>query len=484
MRKSTKKIICFFVGILVILGVFSRNVFANSMEKYKGSIVADSINSKIPEEVREENTPNLDLMYMIYIKNRDGGSIYQEFPDGSKRSIGNVIRSGKYPTNSSAGFWASHYDAANDGTHSCITASASNNVHVRVGPNESYDPIKAAEITKASVPSLSPADIEAAGVWMPKQFTIGTEDDYVYAEINNPSKFTESIIYTDILGGNEIFGGESGAFVGNPVQFLDNDEEWKSLDYYYNGSYDKPIPEDLRIVVSKPSISIGSPVSIEFENWAAGDTVNGEYKESNGRVLLNYADGTSKHIADIIQRVRGTGRFGGSEYSHVGTFRASHPGVICLSTSPKVGRSNWGTYIDYSGGIQLVPANHAKFLAYNVDQKSFIDGAYSQQPHYGIIASIGSNKEDLYNPEYAPNGEITFDPILEAVAPLYSQYLKPKYIDGDIENSTMFVISEDFGVNWKETPTIMGLTGFENHSASFEESPVASWTNIKILLEY
>ncbi|WP_278600547.1 hypothetical protein, partial [Clostridium tertium] len=197
MRKSTKKIICFFVGILVILGVFSRNVFANSMEKYKGSIVADSINSKIPEEVREENTPNLDLMYMIYIENRDGGSIYQEFPDGSKRSIGNVIRSGKYPTNSSAGFWASHYDAANDGTHSCITASASNNVHVRVGPNESYDPIKAAEITKASVPSLSPADIEAAGVWMPKQFTIGTEDDYVYAEINNPSKFTESIIYTD-----------------------------------------------------------------------------------------------------------------------------------------------------------------------------------------------------------------------------------------------------------------------------------------------
>ena len=168
----------------------------------------------------------------------------------------------------------------------------------------------------------------------------------------------------------------------------------------------------------------------------------------------------------------------------MGTFRASHPGVICLSTSPKVGRSNWGTYIDYSGGIQLVPANHAKFLAYNVDQKSFIDGAYSQQPHYGIIASIGSNKEDLYNPEYAPNGEITFDPILEAVAPLYSQYLKPKYIDGDIENSTMFVISEDFGVNWKETPTIMGLTGFENHSASFEESPVASWTNIKILLEY
>lgn len=484
MKKSTKKLVSFLIGILVVLGIFSGNVYANSIEKYKGSNVADSINSKIPEEVKEENIPNLELMYIIYIQNEDGGNIYQEFPDGSKREMGNVIRAGKYPTTSSAGFWASHYDAANDGSHSGITATASNNVHVRVGPSESYDPIKAAEITKASVPSLSPADIEAAGVWMPRQFTIGTEDDYVYSEINNPAKFTDSIIYTDILGGSEIFGGDSGAFVGNPVQFLDSDEEWKSLDYYYNGSFDKPIPKDLRIIVSKPSIDIGSPVSIEIENWAAGDKVNSEYKESNGRVLLNYEDGTSKHIADIIQRVRGTGRFGGSEYSHVGTFRASHPGVICLSTSPKVGKSGWGKYIDYSGGIQLVPANHAKFLAYNVDQKAFIDGAFSQQPHYGIIASIGSNKEDLYNPEYAPNGEVTFDPILEAVAPLYSQYLKPKYIENDIENSTRFVISEDFGANWQDVPIIMGLTGFDGHASSFEESPVANWTNIKILLEY
>ncbi|MCF0149408.1 MAG: hypothetical protein HUJ77_13555 [Clostridium sp.] len=484
MKKSTKKLVSLLIGILVVLGVLSGNAYANSVEKYKGGNVADSINSRIPEEVKEENTPNLELMYIIYIQNQDGGSIYQEFPDGSKREMGNVIRAGKYPTTSSAGFWASHYDAANDGSHSGITATASNNVHVRVGPSESYDPIKASEITKESVPSISPADIEAAGVWMPKQFTIGTEDDYVYSEINNPAKFTDSIIYTDILGGSEIFGGDSGAFVGNPVQFLDNDQEWKSLDYYYNGSFDKPIPEDLRIIVSKPSIDIGSPVSIEIENWSAGDTVNGEYKESNGRVLLNYEDGTSKHIADIIQRVRGTGRFGGSEYSHVGTFRASHPGVICLSTSPKVGKSGWGKYIDYSGGIQLVPANHAKFLAYNLDQKAFIDGAFSQQPHYGIIASIGSSKEDLYNPEYAPNGEVTFDPILEAVAPLYSQYLKPKYIEDDIENSTRFIISEDFGANWQDVPTIMGLTGFNEHSSSFEESPVANWTNIKILLEY
>ena len=481
MKKSIKKMICCLLGIL---GIFSGNVYAKLNEPERGSIVPDSINTTIPEELIEENNPYLELMYNIYIENEDGGSIYQEFPDGSKRAMGNVMRAGKYPTNSSAGFWASHYDAASDGSHSGVTASASNNVHIRVGPSESYDPIKASEITKESVPSLSPADIEAAGVWMPKQFTIGTDDDYAYAEINNASKFTDSIIYTDILGGNEIFGGDSGAFVGNPVQFLDSDGEWKSLDYYYNGSFDKPIPQDLRIVVSKPSIDIGSPVSIEFENWAEGDTINGEYKENNGRVLLNYEDGTAKHIADIIQRVKGTGRFGGSEYSHVGTFRASHPGVICLSTSPKIGKTNWGNYIDYSGGIQLVPANHAKFLCYNADQKAFVDGAYSQQPHYGIIANVGANKEDLYNPNYAENGEITFDPILEAVAPLYSQYLKPKYIDGDMENSTRFVISENFGTSWEESQIIMGLTGFENHGSSFEESPVANWTNIKILLQY
>lgn len=471
------------VSIFIMTSVFYKTVYARE-DVSKGHIVADSINSSIPKEALEENMPNLELMYRVYIENVDGGKIYQEFPDGSKRYLGNILRAGKYPTSSSAGFWASHYDAANDGTHSCVTASASNNIHVRVGPNESYDPIKAAKITKKTVPSLSPQDIEAEGVWMPKQFTIGTEDDYTYAEINNPNKFTDSIIYTDIQGGNEIFGGDSGAFVGNPVQFLDNDDQWKSLDFYYNGSYDKPIPENLRIIVSKPYTSHGSPKSIEFENWAAGDIINGEVKEKNGRVLLYYEDGTTKHIADIIQRVKGTGRFGGSEYSHVGTFRASHPGVICLSTSPKVGKSNWGNYINYSGGIQFVPANHAKFLSYNLEQKSFIDNAFSQQPHYGIIAHVGADKKDLYNPEYAINDSITYDPIWEAVAPLYSQYLKPKYIDGDRENSSMFVVSEDFGKSWQECPTIMGLSGFVDNPASFEKSPVANWTNIKIHLKY
>ena len=450
----------------------------------KADMVPDSINCEIPQEVKEENNPELIHMYNIIIENIDGGSIIKELPNGETIKVGNVIRSGKNARSSSAGFWASHYDAANDGTHSCITASASNNIHVRVGPNESYDPIKAAEITKDKIPNLSPDNIEDAGVWMPKQFTIATEDDYAYALINDSSKFTDNIIYTDIMGGNEIFGGDSGAFVGNPVQFLDSDEEWKSLDYYYNGDYDKPIPKDLRIVVSKPVPSNGVIESIEIENWAAGDIVNGEFKEKNGRVLAHYEDGTTKHIADIIQRVRGTGRFGGSEYSHVGTFRASHPGVICLSTSPKVGKSNWGDYINYSGGIQFVPANHAKFLCYNVDQKAFIDGKYSQQPHYGIIAHIGAKKEELFDPNYVVDGKISYDPIWEAVAPLFSQYLKPKYIEGDLDNSSMFVVSSNFGETWEECPTIMGLSGFENHAASFEESPVQKWTNIKIKLKY
>ncbi len=484
MIRSRKKFLSMLTLACITVGIVGITVSADGFSKINGTSVADSINCSIPEVVQEENTPYLELMYEIYIENRDGGEIYQQFPDGSKRTMGNVIRPGKYPTDSSAGFWASHYDAGNDGSHSCITASASNNVHVRVGPNESYDPIKAAEITKETVPSLSPKDIEAYGVWMPKQFTIGTEEDYSFAAINNTGGFTNSIIYTDMMAGTELFGGDSGAFVGNPVHFLDSDGEWKSLDYYFNGSYDKPIPEDLKIIVSKPSIDIGSPVSIEIENWAAGDTVNGEVKENNGRVLLSYEDGTSKHIADMIQRVKGTGRFGGSEYSHVGTFRASHPGVICLSTSPKTGKTKWGDASHYSGGIQIVPANHAKFLCYNVDQKSFVDGAYSQQPHYGIIGAIGSTIDDLYNPNYAIDGNISYDPIWEAVAPLYSQYMKPKYIDGDKENSTMFVISEDNGQTWQECPTVMGLTGFKDHQSSFEESPVAKWTNIKILLKY
>ena len=61
---------------------------------------------------------------------------------------------------------------------------------------------------------------------MPKQFTIGTEEDYSFAAINNTAGFADNIIYTDMAGGTEIFGGISGAFVGNPVHFLDSDGEW------------------------------------------------------------------------------------------------------------------------------------------------------------------------------------------------------------------------------------------------------------------
>ena len=111
-------------------------------------------------------------------------------------------------------------------------------------------------------------------------------------------------------------------------------------------------------------------------------------------------------------------------------------------------------------------------MAYNVDQKAFIDGQFNQQPHYGIIGAVGSTAENLFNPDYAIDGKISYDPIWEAVAPLYSQYMKPKYIEGDKENSTMFVISEDFGQTYQESPTIMGLIGLKDNANSFEEAPL------------
>lgn len=488
--KSGKK----FLSVLLCSSMLLTSVYAQADKDFSlknGHKVPDWINAEIPPELEDENSPDLEFMYHVYIENVDGGKIYQEFEDGSTKKMGNVIRAGKFASSSSAGFWASHYDAANDGSHSCVTASATNNIHFRVGPNESYDPIKASIVSKENTPGFAPGVIEDAGVWMPKQFTIATEEEYAYAAINNYSGFANNIIYTDILGGNGIFGGSGSMFVGNPLQFLDSDNVWRSMDIYYNGSYDMPIPESLRIVVSKPVPKDGTLLAIEFENWAEGDTVNNKVMDNNGKVLLHYEGKEAKHVADVLQRVKGTGRFGGGEYSHIGTVRASHPGVIDLSTSPKIGKSNWGSYTFYAGGIQIVPSNHAKFLSYNVNQQAFIDGAEytegvkSQQPHYAIISSIGSEKEDLYNPSYTPNGEqVTFDPYLEAVSPLFSQYLKPQYIDGKDELNAKFIVSKDFGETWDTPENVMGLTGFDGHASSFPDSPVAGWTNIKILLNF
>ena len=54
-------------------------------------------------------------------------------------------------------------------------------------------------------------------------------------------------------------------------------------------------------------------------------------------------------VARVVRPLGGVGRFGGTEFQRVGRVRASHMGVIDISTGPR----------DYAGGFQIMPLNHA-----------------------------------------------------------------------------------------------------------------------------
>ena len=67
-----------------------------------------------------------------------------------------------------------------------------------------------------------------------------------------------------------------------------------------------------------------------------------------GRVTV-YDAGGARVVARVVRRIAGVGRFGGTVYQKVGRIRASHSGVIDVSTSPR----------DEVGGLQIMPLKHA-----------------------------------------------------------------------------------------------------------------------------
>ncbi len=430
-----KRNVLIITTILVILSL-SLTVFATSN---------NFTNSQIPAVAEEENNPTYTLKHKIYIENFAGGNVSVVDLQGKHTIIGSVYRASTAAKQSSDGFWAAHYDKGIDGTYSCVTATAVNAMHLKVGPQNAYDP-------------LNP------NAWSPWQISVGINEDYTSAN----GSYSNAMIYTSVPGGTNIFGGSCAPYVGNPVKYLNAQSQWESLDTYYNGDFTKAVPKRLLIEVYTASTKNGTPDYIEFENWAAGDTVGGQLKSQNGRVLVHYPNGVTKYVADIIQRVKGTGRFVGSEYAEVGRVRAAHPGVICLSTSPKVGLTNDASL---RGGFQFVPANHAKYLSYDLGQESFIG-----RDQWGIIAYIGADSEALYDSDYIIDGSVSFDPVWEGVAPLFAEYINPRQIPNSQASSTYFLVSTDFGQTWNTCPSIKGVTDASN-------SPVATWTNIRLHLK-
>ncbi len=417
------------------------------------AVGSNFLNSNVPDEVLSENNADYNLQYSIIIENTEGGSIYKVNHNGKETKLGNVTRAADSTYTASDGFWAAQYTRSIFGSSANVTATAVNAMHLRVAPDYMYDPREAQK--------------GRSEVWKPQLISLLPDREYFKAG-NGPHP---GRIATDIPGGTGLFGGKSSAYVGSPVKYLTDAGDWADLEKYYEENSIGTAPQKLKIEVYKPSSEYGSPSSIVFEN------------QVNGDVTLNYENGFTKTIATVLQRVEGTGRFGGSEYAHTGYLRANHGGVIDLSTSPYAGFT-WD--IEQMGGFQIVPSNHAVYSRY------FLDLNYIDRPQYMIVGHKGSTPENLFNPVYYDESEgLSYDPHFEGIAPLFANYLKPKYVtthDRIPENaikdrvpempikgqSTHFQFSFDGGETWQDPVPVTGT----------HDDNLAEMTHIKIYLNY
>lgn len=193
-----------------------------------------------------------------------------------------------------------------------------------------------------------------------------------------------SAAYTDIPGGTGIFGGIYTPFVGNRI-LLDNDKnnDLKALP----DNYVPKLGDVWTILIERPR---HYPREIVFEN------------RFGGLITIDYrSDEKPRVIGQVLRPVQGVGRFVGSYFSGVGRLRANHNGVIDISTSPH----------GKIGSFQIVPADHAM----------------SPETHY--IRELT---------QWMVIGPVSaLDRSWEGVAPLYSDFLRPRHDAADWNTDVM-----------------------------------------------
>ena len=230
----------------------------------------------------------------------------------------------------------------------------------------------------------------------------------------------QSAAFTDIPGGSGIFGGVYTPFVGNPI-FLDNDRDNTLAPLPAN--YVPKLGESWVIQIRRPK---RYPREIIFEN------------RFGGLITIRYPGEEPKVIGTVLRPVVGIGRFVGSYFSDVGRLRANHNGVIDISTSPR----------GVVGSFQIVPANHAQ----------------SPETHY--IRELT---------QWMVIGPVSaLDKSWEGTAPLFSQFLRPRYDYSDINEPDFldslvsrfsFQVQKRGKTEWERMPTLWVLA----------DKPLPSW---------
>lgn len=300
---------------------------------------------------------------------RDGGATWE--------LIGHVLR----PTAkvNRRGFNASKYAPV-----ASIAATAVNAIHLKASQNVPEN--------RGVIWSLAPA-AEA-----------GIASASVQSEVS-----PDSSAFTDIPGGQGIFGGPFTPFVGNAIA-LDN-ARTNTL---------QPLPPDYvpsigDVWVVRIERPRRYPRQIVFEN------------RFGGMVTIEYRGEAPRVIGQVLRPVLGVGRFQGSYFSDVGRLRANHCGVIDISTSPR----------GKVGSFQIVPANHA------------------MSPETDYIRELT---------QWMVVGPVSvLEPSWEGTAPLYSSFLRPRYDPGDVMNPDaieglagrfVFEVRKKGSEEWQKMPTL------------------------------
>ncbi len=148
-----------------------------------------------------------------------------------------------------------------------------------------------------------------------------------------------------------------------------------------------------------------------------------------GRVIIHGTEG-KKIIARVIHRVSGVGRFEGTKFQSVGRIRASHSGVIDISTSRR----------DRIGGFQIMPLKHAltskeMFNAWKLTQWLII----SPLPNMPDL----EGREPLYKNSFVPGTQLNDN---EKMPDVWSQYGRKSLILCRID-----------GGEWQKLPEFSGL---------------------------
>jgi hypothetical protein len=292
-------------------------------------------------EVAAANGPRGSEIFRILVENGAGGAIAVSRDGGADwQTVGEVVvpATAVNPAGYTASKWA---------PDSSVAASAVNALHLKIANHP--------ETGRGIVFSLVPAGT-----------VVGAAQ----------GRASTSIV-TNIPGGEGIFGGGFGPFVGSPVCLAGAPEKPLAADYV-------PTEGDRLVIrVLQPPRRLAW---IEFDN------------SFGGLITARYLDGEEQSIGAVLRPVVGIGRFPGTLNAAPGRIRANHPGVIDISTSPP----------GMVGGFQIVPSGHA------------------DSPEVTYIRT--GTQWMVVGPLSAA------EPTWEGVAPLFSGYLRPSYRADDLQH--------------------------------------------------